>query len=152
MWTELPFHAHHDFYNTDHELFSSGESPSNISATLDPGPDEHLQSLMRTKHLKVMHLNTQSMVSAFDELLLTIKQYPFDVISMSETWIKDNPLLLNHVTIPGCKWEFRSRNSIRGAGVEAYIKETLTYKRRSDIEAKELDLEHLWLWLEHRSK
>ena len=25
------------------------------------------------------------MVSAFDELLLTIKQYPFDVISMSET-------------------------------------------------------------------
>ena len=80
------------FYNTDHELFSSGESPSNISATLDPGPDEHLQSLiMRPKHLKVMHLNTQSMVSAFDELLLTIRQYPFDVISMSETWLKENP-------------------------------------------------------------
>ena len=75
------------FYNTDHELFSSGGSPSNISATLDPGPDEHLQFLiMRPKHLKVMHLNAQSMVSAFDELLLTIKQYPFDVISMSETW------------------------------------------------------------------
>ena len=68
---------HHDFYNTDHELFSSGESPFNISATLDPGPDEHLQSLiMRPKHLKVMNLNTQSMVSAFDELILTIKQYP----------------------------------------------------------------------------
>ena len=80
--TELPFHAHRDIYNTDHELFSSGENPSNISATLDPGPDKHLQSLiMRPKHLKVMHLNTQSMVSAFDELLLTIKQYPFDVIA-----------------------------------------------------------------------
>ena len=140
----MPFHAHHDFYNTDHELFSSGESPSNISATLDPGPDEHLQSLiMRPKHLKVMHLNTQSMASAFDELLLTIKQYPFDVISMSETWLKDNPLLLNHVNIPGYNCEFRSRNSIRGGGVGAYIKETLTYKRRSDIEAKELDLTQL---------
>ena len=92
-----------------------------------------------------MHLNTQSMVSAFGELLLTIKQYPFNVISMSETWPKDNPLLLNHVTIPGYNSEFRSRNSIRGGGVGAYIKETLTYKRRSDIEAKVLDLEHLWL-------
>ena len=27
----------------------------------------------------------------------------------------------------------------------AYIKETLTFKRRSDIEAEEPDLEHLWL-------
>ena len=149
----MPYHANHDFYNTDHELFASSESPSNISATLDPGPDEYLQSLiMRPKHLKVMHLNTQSMVSAFGELLLTIKQYPFNVISMSETWPKDNPLLLNHVTIPGYNCEFRSRNSIRGGGVGAYIKETLTYKRRSDIEAKELDLEHLWLEFPGRNK
>ena len=130
-WGGLPFHAHHDVLNRDHELFSSGENPFNISATLDAGPDEHLQSLiMRPKHLKVMHFNTQSMVSAFDELLLTIKQYLFDVTSMSETWLKDNLLLLNH--------EFRSRNSIRGGGVGAYINETLTFKRRSDIEAKEL--------------
>ena len=149
----MPYHANHDFYNTDHELFASSESPSNISATLDPGPDEHLQSLiMRPKHLKVMHLNTKSMVSAFDELLLKIKQYPFDVISMSETWLKENPLLLKHVTILGYNCEFRSRNSIRGGGVGAYIKETLTYKRKSDIEAKELDLEHLWLELPGRNK
>ncbi|CAH3149016.1 unnamed protein product [Pocillopora meandrina] len=149
----LIFHAHHDFYYKDHELFSSSENPSNISATLDPGPDEHLQSLiMRPKHLKVMHLNTKSMVSAFDELLLKIKQYPFDVISMSETWLKENPLLLKHVTILGYNCEFRSRNSIRGGGVGAYIKETPTYKRRSDIEAKELDLEHLWLEFPGRNK
>ena len=149
----MPYHANHDFYNTDHELFASSESPSNISATLDPGPDEHLQSLiMRPKHLKVMHLNTKSMVSAFDELLLKIKQYPFDVISMSETWLKENPLLLKHVTILGYNCEFRSRNSIRGGGVGAYIKETLTYKRKSDIEAKELDLEHLWLEFPGRNK
>ena len=34
----------------------------------------------------------------------------------------------------------------------AYIKKTLTYKRRSDIEAKELDLEHLWLEFPGRNK
>ena len=122
----------------------------NISATLDPGPDQSL--IMRPKHIKVMHFNTQSMASAFDELLLTIEQYPFDVISMSETWLKDNPLLLNHVTIPDYNCEFRSRDSIRGGGVGAYIKETLTFKHRSDIEAKEPDLEHLWLEFPGRNK
>ena len=46
----------------------------------------HLEALeKRPKHLKFMHLNTQSMVSTFDELLLTVKEYPFDVITMSET-------------------------------------------------------------------
>ena len=45
-----------------------------------------------------------------------------------------------------------SINSIRGGGVGAYIKETLPYKRRIDIEAKELDLEHLWLEFPGRNK
>ena len=65
-----------------------------------------------------MHLNTQSMVSTFDELVLTIQQYPFEVISMSETWLKDNPLLLQHVTVPGYSSEFRNRNSIKGGESE----------------------------------
>ncbi|PFX25164.1 hypothetical protein AWC38_SpisGene10187 [Stylophora pistillata] len=71
---------------------------------------------------------------------------------MSETWLKDNPLLRHHVTIPGYNCELRSRNSIRGGGVGAYIKETLTYKSRSDIAAKELDLEQLWLEFPGRNK
>jgi hypothetical protein len=31
------------------------------------------------------------MVSSFDELVLLIKEYPYDVITMSETWLKNNP-------------------------------------------------------------
>ena len=34
------------------------------------------------------------MASSFGELLATIKEYPFVVVTMSETWLKDNPLLL----------------------------------------------------------
>ena len=86
------------------------------------------------------------MVSTFDELL-TVKEYPFDVITMSETWLKNNELLLQHVTIPGYSSEFRNRESIKGGGVSAYIKESVKYKRRTDIEKKESDLEHLWLEL-----
>ena len=92
------------------------------------------------------------MVLTFDELLLTVKEYPFDVITMSETWLKNNELLLQHVTIPGYSCEFRNRESIKGGGVGAYIKESVKYKHRTDIENKEPDLEHLWLELAGRNK
>ena len=36
--------------------------------------------------------------------------------------------------------------------VHFYVYRSLTYKRRSDIEAKELDLEHLWLEFPGRNK
>ena len=52
------------------------------------------------------------MVSTFDELLTTIKEYPFDIIAMSETWLKDNPHLLNFVTISGYSCVFRNRENV----------------------------------------
>ena len=62
--------------------------------------DIHLEGLNnRDKQMKIMHINMQSMISTFDGLLMTLRQYPFDVISMSETWLKSNPLLLQHVNI-----------------------------------------------------
>lgn len=62
----------------------------------------HLQALVdKNLQLKIMHINTQSMVSTFDGLLAILRQYPFDIITMSETWLKDNDLLLQHVTILG---------------------------------------------------
>ena len=57
-------------------LGASANDLLNIDVT-----DPHLEALeKRPKHLKVMHLNTQSMVSTFDELLLTVKEYPFDLV------------------------------------------------------------------------
>ena len=61
--------------------------------------DEHSDALnSRRNQLKLIHLNTQSMVSTFDKLLAPIKEYSFDIIAMSETWLKDNPHLLKYVT------------------------------------------------------
>lgn len=57
--------------------------------------DEHLQVFQERSHqLRIFHINAQSMASSFDELLATIKEYHFVVVTMSETWLKDNPLLL----------------------------------------------------------
>jgi exonuclease III len=92
------------------------------------------------------------MTSTFDDLLLVIRTYGFDIVTLSETWLKDNPQLLNHVSISGYGHEFRNREQIRGGGVGAYIKETVKYKRRKDIESKYPDLEHLWLEIQGRNK
>lgn len=50
--------------------------------------DEHLHVLQEGPHqLRIFHINTQSMASSFDELLATIEEYPFDIVTMSETWL-----------------------------------------------------------------
>ena len=73
-------------------------------------------------------------------------------MSLSETWLKDNQLLLNHVSIPGYIHEFRNKDGIKGGGVGAYIKESIKYKRRKDIENKHPNLEHLWIEIGGKNK
>ena len=74
---------------TDNKL--ANNSPEDLT-------DVHLEALLsRPKELKLMHLNTQSMVSTFHELLVAIREYSFHVVAMSETWMKNNPYLLQYV-------------------------------------------------------
>lgn len=68
-----------------------------------------------------MHLNTQSMVSTFNEFALTVKSYPLDIITLSETWLKNQKELLEYVSLPGYATEFRHREVAKGGGVGAYI-------------------------------
>ena len=80
-----------------------------------------------------MHINTQSMISTFDNLLLAVDRYRFDVITISETWLKENHLLLQYVTVPGYTHAFNNRDKKRGGDVGVYIKDSIKFKRRSDI-------------------
>ena len=64
---------------------------------------------------------------------------------MSETWLKDNPHLLNYVTISGYSCVFRNRENIRGSGVGIYVSDSINFKRRVDIENAEPNLEHIWI-------
>ena len=75
------------------------------------------------------------MTSTFDEFLLTVNKYPVDIITLSDTWLKDNAALLDYVSVPGYVSVFRNRESIKGGGVGAYIQESIKFKRHKDIEA-----------------
>ena len=41
-------------------------------------------------HLNIAHLNTQSMSSTFDEFQVILYQHPFDIITLSETWPRND--------------------------------------------------------------
>ena len=99
-----------------------------------------------------MHFNTQSMVSSFNEFQILVSQLSMDIITMSETWLKDNPALLDYVTLPGYTALFRNRAGARGGGVGAYISDSIQYKRRKDIEMIQPDMEHLWIEIQGRNK
>lgn len=65
------------------------------------------------------------MTTTFDGLHHIIQRYGFDVVTLSETCLKDNPQLLSHVSIPGYANEFKNRDKIKGGGVGEYIKENV---------------------------
>jgi hypothetical protein len=91
--------------------------------------NEHLEALTsRPNQLRLVHINTQSMVSSFDELILLIKEYPYDVITMSETWLKNNPHLLNYVTIPGIQTSSETAMISVGEGSECTSEMQLTLR------------------------
>jgi exonuclease III len=135
------------FYKVSTEEMIEDDLNLNLTQTSASQDSSNLECIFQTKtsHLKIMHLNTQSMVSTFNEFLLTVNSYPLDIIALSETWLKDNPQLMEYVSIPGYATEFRHREDIKGGGVGVYIKEDIKYKRRLDIEKLHPELEHLWL-------
>ena len=136
LCSELPFHGTRNI--DDHT--------SPVEDTGDHVADNHLDILNANRNrISISHLNTQSITSSFAEFEAMLMRYKFDIITLSETWLKDNPHLLNHVTIPGYKTEFNNRDGKRGGGVGLYIKENLQYKRRNDIIQKDKSIEHLWL-------
>ena len=66
--------------------------------------------------------------------------------------MKNNKELLEYISLPDFSREFRNRDIIRGGGVGAYIRDTLSYKRRIDIENIQPEFEHLWLEVPGKNK
>ena len=54
------------------------------------------------KHLSIAHLNTQSMSSTFDEFQVIINENQFDIVTLSETLLRENKQLpIDYVKIRG---------------------------------------------------
>ena len=47
------------------------------------------------------------MVSTFDEFQAPMVEYPIDIMTMSETWLKNNPHLIDTSSTPGLKFLYQ---------------------------------------------
>ena len=100
----------------------------------------------------IAHLNTQCLSSTFDEFHVMLNEYQFDIITMSETWLKDNQKLLDYVDIPGYILEYANHDNKRGGSVAVYIKETFPYTEHEDIIDLDKSIEHYWFEVSGLSK
>ncbi|MCG8113671.1 MAG: reverse transcriptase domain-containing protein [Candidatus Thiodiazotropha taylori] len=118
---------------------TSTASSSNLSAT---------SFELLTNHLSILHLNIQSLTPKLD--ILRSESEAYDVLVFSESWL--TPLIDNsdiHVEhfMPPFRTDRRGRP---GGGVAIYVRDTLSCKRRPDLEI--YSVESVWLELQVKSK
>ena len=81
----------------------------------------HVTKLQELKtHISICHLNTQSMTSTSHEFQFMVNESKLDIITLSETWLKNDKHLLEYVNLPGYKFSYRSGDEKRGGGVGIY--------------------------------
>ena len=141
----LPFFHVRDL-NTIENVMVDNLEPTDQTMTDDP----HL-NIFDQKGMKIAHLNTQSISSTFTEFEKLMYTYKFDIMTLSETWLKHDANLLKYVKIHGYKPEYNHRPT-RGGGVGMFIREELKYKVRKDIVRFNPDIEHLWIEVKGRNK
>ena len=95
------------------------------------------------KGVKIAHLNMRSVRNKIDELRLFLKNNPYTIFTMSETWLDDD-FPTGYLYIEDYDFERKDRINKSGGGVGAYISTKIRYKRRTDLENEALEL----MWLE----
>ena len=73
-----------------------------------------------------------------------LHHHPFDIITLSETWLRNDTNLLQYVQIPGYSFCCKNRDERREGGVGIYIKDTIKYKKRQDFGKLEETIELMW--------
>ena len=105
---------------------------------------------IHTKNLSLLHINCRSLKKNFDNLCILLNDIDlkFDIIAVSETWLKTNDDI-NTFSLNGFKTEFVHRESKKGGGVIIYTNEkfkttkldVLSFSQRNFMEAIALEIE-----------
>ena len=139
----LPFKNYDD---TIDETLAVNVSPKNINT-------HHKESLKHHhRHISIAHLNTQSLASTFDAFHLMLENHKFDIVALSETWLKDNKHQYEYVQIPGYNTVFRNRENKKGGGVGFYVKDHLSFTLRNDIMKMDDSTETIWIEVRGKNK
>ena len=100
----------------------------------------------RDSGLRICHLNIRSIYNKIDEIRFIVTASEIDVFCLSESWLDDS-IQDSEINIPGYAIERRDRNRT-GGGVVMYIKDSIRYKPRPDIESASRIVENVWIEIE----
>ena len=93
------------------------------------------------KHLSFVHYNVQSLAPKLDTLAAEL--YDFDILAFSETWLSETTSTDDLMIESFRKPERKDRVGDRHGGVIIYVKESLFYRRRKDLEIR--GIETIWI-------
>ena len=121
---KLPKHIH----------FQTGDDLSKHISSKYLTPMEFSKIKKTPDNLSVLHINIVSIQKNIDELrqLLTLLDYNFDIIGLSETKIRKNIDPIININMQGYNFEYVSTEAKCG-GVGIYIKKSLEYIKRDDL-------------------
>ena len=101
------------------------------------------------KAFSLLNCNIRSIQANFDNLeqFLNDLNYPFNIISLSETWINRSNEQISNLDLPG--YSFLSQPTTqRAGGVGMYIKKGIQYSVRYDLTSSTDESEMLWVEIE----
>ena len=112
-----------------------------------PGPETHrilpeAEKLTCLKGTKILHQNVRGLWQIFELITDFFTSFPkIDILALTETHIQDEPREL--FSIENYDFVSKNRSKGRGGGVPIYISTRINWKRRLDLEKKEL--ESIWI-------
>ena len=95
--------------------------------------------------LSLFHMNIRSLPKHFDELEIYLNSlnHEFSFIGITESWLhKDNSELYGLSKYTSIDLY---RNGIKGGGVSLYLRDSIMFKRRQDLEIFDSDLETIFI-------
>lgn len=117
----------------------------------NPGPisDSHnAVGFPKARGLKLAHLNVRSLVNKIDDIQSLIYENPFDIFTISESWLNSS-ILDSEVSLHGYTLVRQDRKNKRGGGTAIFIRDGIPYTHRSDLSTG--DIETCWAEI-NRSK
>ena len=111
---------------------------------INPGPGVNLtQQLPSTRGLKISHLNIRSMYPKLNSIRLLLRDQPFDIFTISETWL--NPAITDQeLLIPGYTILRQDRSRNLGGGIAVYIRDGIPYRQHDDFTENQ-KIESCWI-------
>ena len=99
-----------------------------------------LKEFLERRGCSVLHQNVRGLLTNFTAVEELISSNPkIDILTLSETHICTSENNDNLYKISGYNFEKRNRVCGKGGGVAAYVKNTINYVRRADLESRKLE-------------